>query len=169
MSSNIKAPVNATHAHIGTAQQAESLSATNAAQLATSRVNTAGSAQNSPDPQVKATRRYTPRRSYEKSYKERILAAYNACNTASERGELLRREGLYHSRICMWKQEQNKGTLSGSKHKNKNQPRIDHLMRENEHLKKKLAQAEAIIDLQKKVSELLGTHILPHEKSEVRS
>jgi hypothetical protein len=40
------------------------------------------------------------------------------------------------------------------------------LVRENEQLKKKLAQAEAIIDLQKKVSELLGTHILPSKDTE---
>lgn len=53
-----------------------------------------------PDPQVKATRHYTPRRAYDPAYKTRILAAYDACKTASARGELLRKEGLYHSRIC---------------------------------------------------------------------
>jgi transposase len=45
--------------------------------------------------------------------------------------------------------------------------RTDHMAREIEQLKKKLAQAQAIIDLQKKVSELLGTHILSHDSSEV--
>ncbi|ALB24412.1 hypothetical protein [Piscirickettsia salmonis] len=40
------------------------------------------------------------------------------------------------------------------------------LSQENIRLKKKLAQAEAIIDLQKKVSDLLGEHILPTELSE---
>ena len=37
------------------------------------------------------------------------------------------------------------------------------LSKENIQLKKKLAQAEAIIELQKKVSDLLGEHILPTE------
>jgi hypothetical protein len=45
--------------------------------------------------------------------------------------------------------------------------RTDHMAREIEQLKKKLAQAQAVIDLQKKVSELLGTHILSHDNSEV--
>jgi hypothetical protein len=40
------------------------------------------------------------------------------------------------------------------------------MTREIEQLKKKLAQAQAIIELQKKVSELLGTHILSHDSSE---
>jgi hypothetical protein len=42
-------------------------------------------------------------------------------------------------------------------------------VRENEQLKKKLAQVEAIIEIQKKISELLGTHILAQESSEVKS
>jgi hypothetical protein len=45
--------------------------------------------------------------------------------------------------------------------------RTDHMAREIEQLKKKLSQAQAVIDLQKKVSELLGTHILSHDSSEV--
>jgi hypothetical protein len=47
-----------------------------------------------------------------------------------------------------------------------NARRTDHMAREIEQLKKKLAQAQAVIDLQKKVSELLGTHILSHDSSE---
>jgi len=43
---------------------------------------------------------------------------------------------------------------------------VDCLSRENEQLKRKLAQAEAIIDLQKKVSELFGEHIRPYLMSE---
>lgn len=78
---------------------------------------------------------------------------------------MLRREGLYHSRICAWKQAESSGKLK-SKNNIKDLQRADHLARENEQLRKKLLQAEAIIDLQKKVSELLGMHILPVEKSE---
>jgi hypothetical protein len=48
-----------------------------------------------------------------------------------------------------------------------NTRRTEHMVREIEQLKKKLAQAQTIIDLQKKVSELLGTHILSHDSSEV--
>ena len=45
---------------------------------------------------------------------------------------------------------------------------LAHLLSEVEQLKKKLDQAQAIIDLQKKVSELLGTYILPHETKVVK-
>jgi hypothetical protein len=117
------------------------------------------------DTQVKPKRPYTPRRRFDVAYKQRILLAYNACGNASERGALLRREGLYHARIAAWRND-----LAGDRFNNKKHAsaklRTDRLAREVEQLKKKLAQAEAIIDLQKKVSELLGTHILPHESSE---
>jgi len=120
------------------------------------------------DPQVKPKRQYAPRRTFTAAYKQRILAAYDASQNAQERGELLRREGLYHSRICAWRSQQAAGKFNGAK-KGKHAVRVDHLTRENEQLKKKLAQAEAVIELQKKVSDLLGTHILSPEKNEVNS
>ena len=119
----------------------------------------------SPDPQVKPKKQYSTRRSFDTAYKLRILAAFDACESAVERGALLRKEGLYHSRITAWKQQFNNSKLTSGKKKSKTL-RTDHLVRENEQLKKKLAQAEAIIDLQKKVSELLGKHILPNEDTE---
>lgn len=119
------------------------------------------------NPQVKQARHYTPRRTYDNAYKTRVLAAFDACPNASERSAFLRREGLYYSRICAWRKEQSNGKLK-KKH-DKNAPRIDHLTYENEQLKKKLAQAQAIIDLQKKVSELFGLHIQQHDLNEVNS
>jgi transposase len=115
------------------------------------------------DPQVKATS--TPRRKFTNGYKLKILTAYDACSTASERGALLRRESLYHARISAWRNQL--GMNEGGKKTVTKAVRTDHMTREIEQLKKKLAQAQAIIDLQKKVSELLGTHILSHDSSEV--
>lgn len=120
------------------------------------------------DSQVKIRKRYTPRRTFDTAYKLRILSAYNDCESASERGALLRKEGLYHSRINAWKQQLENSKSNGKKQKS-NELRTDHLTRENEQLKKKLAHAEAIIDLQKKISDLLGTHILPIETNESKS
>lgn len=117
------------------------------------------------DSQVKIRKTYSPRRSFDTAYKLRILAAYNACESASDRGALLRKEGLYHSRICLWKKQFENSKLIDKK-QTRNALRTDHLVRENEQLKKKLAHAEAIIDLQKKISELLGAPILPAEKNE---
>ena len=116
------------------------------------------------DPEVKPIK---PRRSYDNAYKARILAAYEACQTPAERGALLRREGLYSSTIPAWRKKQANDKLKGKSQNSS--PRIDHLTKENEQLKKKLAQAEAIIDLQKKVSELFGTHILPLDVNEENS
>jgi len=116
------------------------------------------------DTQVKIKKKYSTRRSFDTAYKLRILAAYNACESASDRGALLRKEGLYHSRICLWRQQFENSKLTDKKQA-RNTLRTDHLIRENEQLKKKLAHAEAIIDLQKKISELLGAPILQAEKT----
>lgn len=115
------------------------------------------------DPQVKATG--TPKRKFTNGYKLKILTAYDACSSASERGALLRRESIYHSRISAWRNQL--GMSNSGKKVVAKTARIDHMAREIEQLKKKLAQAQAIIDLQKKVSELLGTHILSHDSNEV--
>ena len=115
------------------------------------------------DPQVKASG--TTRRKFTQAYKLQILTSYDACSNALERGALLRREGLYQWCISAWR-NQLKMNTDGKKSISKSQ-RTDHMAREIEQLKKKLAQAQAVIDLQKKVSELLGTHILSHDSSEV--
>ena len=120
------------------------------------------------DPQVKPKRQYAPRRLFDTAYKTRILAAYDACGDATARGALLRREGLHYARITAWRHQQAHGKINVAKGQ-KNAVRIDHLTRENEQLKKKMAQVEAIIELQKKVSDLLGMQILSHENSEVKS
>ncbi len=115
------------------------------------------------DPQVKTS--VLPRRKFTKAYKLQILTSYDACSNALERGTLLRREGLYQGCISAWRNQlgmNGEGKKATCKHR-----RTDHMAREIEQLKKKLAQAQAIIDLQKKVSELLGTHILSHDSSEV--
>lgn len=118
----------------------------------------------SQDPQVKAVTQR--KRSFTTHYKQQTLAAYDACATIEERGAFLRREGLYSSHISSWRH------LFKSVHENKGgkkAQRVDRLISEIEQLKNKLAQAQAIIDLQKKVSELLGTYILPHESNVEKS
>lgn len=113
------------------------------------------------DPQVKAHR--APKRTFTKAYRLKILTAYNSCSNSAERGALLRREGLYHARISAWRNQLRLGAADKSPSKAR---RSEHMVQEIEQLKKKLAQAQAVIELQKKVSELLGTHILSHDSSE---
>lgn len=120
------------------------------------------------DVQVKPKQQRAPKRSFSNSYKLQILKAFDACQTASERGALLRKEGLYHARLEAWRKQ-----LADGKHYAHKTPKSilanQQLMRENAALKKKLAQAEAIIELQKKVSELLSQHILEPEMSGEKS
>lgn len=115
-----------------------------------------------PDPEVlekKARRQYTAR------YKLRILEEVDACSTSGQVGAVLRREGLYHSNIRTWRQQREKGTLEGlspkkrgrkAKEPNPLAARVAELERENRRLTEKLRKAETIIEVQKKVSEILG-------------
>lgn len=120
------------------------------------------------DVQVKAKQR-TPRRKFSTAYKLKILEEYDACDNALSRGALLRKEGIYHSILSTWRKQRDEGKLSTTAKKKTSKVLLSNqkLVRENAQLKKKLLQAEAIIDLQKKVSDLLGAHILPPESSEI--
>jgi transposase len=122
------------------------------------------------DTQVKAAKQKRYRRKFNTAEKLKILEAYGACKNASERGALLRKEGLYYASITRW-QSQLKEKNSNHVHSKAYKLTLVHnqVIRENAALKKKLAQAEAIIELQKKVSELLSTHILSPETSEAKS
>ena len=91
-----------------------------------------------------------------------------ACGNAAARGALLRREGLYYARISAWRQQQAHGKINAPKGQ-KNAVRIDHLIRENEQLKKKMAQVEAIVELAKKSLRSAWDANPPLENSEVKS
>jgi transposase-like protein len=80
-------------------------------------------------------------------------------------GELLRREGLYSSHLTSWRRQRDEGSLAGltPKRRGRKAKRKDALAKENERLRRsnqrlaeRLRQAETIIDVQKKVSEMLG-------------
>jgi transposase-like protein len=115
-----------------------------------------------PDPEVPEKKL---RRKYTASYKLRMLKEYDACTLSGEIGALLRREGLYHSNINTWRRQRDKGALHGLTPKKRGRKpkqvnplarEVARLERENKKLSKKLQQAEIIIDVQKKISEILG-------------
>ncbi|MCX7124704.1 MAG: hypothetical protein NTU49_02930 [Gammaproteobacteria bacterium] len=107
------------------------------------------------------------RRKFSRADKLKILEAFDACNNSFERGAFLRKEGLYNASILKWRKELSEKNSSYANSKAyKLTLAHNQIMRENTALKKKLAQAEAIIDLQKKVSELLSTHVLNQNTSE---
>ena len=105
------------------------------------------------------------RRRFSAEYKLRILAEADRCTASGQLGELLRREGLYSSHLGTWRRQRDAGVLAGltpkrrgrkAKPKNPLADENERLQRENRRLKEQLRQAELIIDVQKKVSEMLN-------------
>lgn len=107
-----------------------------------------------PEVQPRATRR-----TFTAEYKRRILAEADAC-PRGEVGALLRREGLYYSHLAKWRGEREAGTLRDKRRgqeANLDRAEVKRLARENAALKRKLEQAEAIIEAQKKLARLLDS------------
>jgi transposase-like protein len=105
------------------------------------------------------------RRQYTTEYKLRILREVEACQGSGEIGALLRREGLYSSNLTNWRRQRECGELDGlsackrGPKVNSQAAELARLKRENERLQERLRKAELIIDVQKKVSQLLGVSI----------
>jgi transposase len=111
-----------------------------------------------PDPEVCEKR---PRRHFTASYKLRILKEFDTCTHPEKKGALLSREGLYHSNICTWSRQREKGELQGLSPKKRGRPlakRVAQLERENRRLNEKLRKAETIIEVQKKYQRSWAFH-----------
>jgi transposase-like protein len=114
-----------------------------------------------PDPQVPAK---ATRRRFSSEFKLRVLREADACKEPGEIGALLRRHGLYSSHLTTWRKERERGAEERLSRKRGRKPaqrnpldkRVAQLERENRRLQEKLRKAEIIIDVQKKVSTLLG-------------
>ena len=105
------------------------------------------------------------RRSFSAEYKLRILREADALAATGGIGEMLRREGLYSSHLTSWRGERERGELAGLAEKKRGRKakadqalvkENQRLAREVARLEKRLAQAETIIEVQKKVATLLG-------------
>ena len=125
--------------------------------------SSAGSAASEPsDPEVleKASRRR-----FTAKYKLDILEEAEHCE-AGQIGALLRREGLYSSHLTNWRRQREAGALEalgprkrGRKPKVRDvqSQRLGELERENERLRRRLEQAETIIDVKKKYRACWGS------------
>ncbi|MGH0798387.1 transposase, partial [Bacillus mycoides] len=91
--------------------------------------------------------------------KERIATEAQQCQRPGQLGELLRREGLHSSTLARWRRELQENELTSKKSNGKESLAQENrrLKRDNERLTEKLRQAELIIDVQKKVSEMMQT------------
>ena len=115
-----------------------------------------------PDPEVVAT---PTRRHFTAEDKLRILKLADACTAVGSLGALLRAEGLYASNLKTWRRQRTEGVLSALTPQKRGrkimapQPlRAENaaLRQENARLSTRLKQAELIIEVQKKVSQILG-------------
>lgn len=114
------------------------------------------------------------RRRFSAAYKARIVQEAEACTECGQVGALLRREGLYSSYLSKWRRqyrEGGRGALGDDKRGRKR--RRNPLEAENEKLRKKtarleraLAQANTIIEFQKKFAEVLGIPLSSAEEQE---
>ncbi len=122
-----------------------------------------------PDPEV--TER-AKRRRFTAEYKLRILRKADACKGDGDVGALLRREGLFSSQLAAWRRQRDEIAKAGLKARRRGpkakaiDPRIKQLELENARLKRRLEEAETIIDFQKKLSKLLGIPLKPHGSGE---
>ena len=115
-----------------------------------------------PDAEV---RERAARRRFTGEYKLQILREADECAGVGELGALLRREGLYSSHLTTWRRQREHGALVALAPKKRGRPtapgsplarRVAELERDKARLERRLKQAEAIIDAQKKLAEILG-------------
>jgi transposase-like protein len=127
---------------------------------------------NPPDPEVPEK---AVRRRFTAEYKLNILHQADSCREAGSLGALLRREGLYSSHLTTWRRQREAGILSSLKPKQRGRKanpihplevENEQLRKENNRLQKRLKQAELIIDIQKKISQMLGIPLENHEIGE---
>ena len=116
-----------------------------------------------PDPEVSSEPK--PRRRFTAAYKLRILQQADACTESGQIGALLRKEGIYSSNLTTWRKQREKGILDsltpkkrGRKEMEKNplSETVARLQKDNQRLMEKLNKAKMIIEVQKKISEILG-------------
>ncbi len=108
------------------------------------------------------------RRRYTAEYKLRVLREVDDCTRHGEVGSLLRREGLYSSNLTAWRKQRERGELEGlaqkrrgplPREKNPLADKVKALERETTRLRARAQRAEGLVELQKKVSEILGIEL----------
>ncbi|CAM3915138.1 Transposase [Corallococcus soli] len=114
------------------------------------------------------------RRRFTAEDKRRILEEADRCTKPGEVGALLRREGLYSSLLSVWRRQREAGGLAALAPSKRGPPakvaepgarRIAELEKELARSQARLKRAEALLELQKKVSEILGVE-LPKQDEE---
>ena len=124
-----------------------------------------------PDPEVSALPK---RRRYSAAYKARIVEEAECCEGTGDLGALLRSEGLYTSHLSKWRKLYRTGALHALSDDNRGrkatknplEDEVARLRKQNDRLAQRLEQAETIIEIQKKVSSMLGIPLNNFENEE---
>jgi len=122
------------------------------------------------DPEVTP---HAKRRRFTAEYKVAIVREADTAKDPGAVGALLRREGLYSSHLVNWRKQYRAGARQAlarrrgppAKHTAQSQ-QLAAVVRENVQLRRRLAQAEALLELQKKASEILGITLQPRPNGE---
>ncbi len=120
------------------------------------RAHTGGVSDDDIDPAARPTRR-----SFTAEYKAEILAEYDSHpKGSSERGAILRREGLYSSHISEWRKQAEAGAREGlarksKKRRSREEVELEKLRRQNERLEAELAKTKTALEITGKVHALL--------------
>jgi transposase len=114
------------------------------------------------------------RRRFSNADKLRIVQGADAC-PSGKLGAFMRREGIYSSQLYAWRKQRDHGELDpGAPRKRAHAKareqatakRVAELERENRKLRRKLARAELISEIQKKIAGLLGIDLASPETNE---
>ena len=112
-----------------------------------------------PDPEVRPAAKVYPA-----AFKAQVLAELDAAGSKAERGEIIRRHGLYSQLVHHWRAQRDRAGLEGLKDR-KRGPKSDPARVENlrlharvAELEDRLATADELIEAQGKVSALLQLH-----------
>jgi|SRR5579871_115197 len=108
---------------------------------------------------------------YTVAFKLRLIEEADRCQAPGELGALLRREGIFFSTLSDFRKQKARGALDGKRSSTSSKevvaPQVVKELaasqREVRRLKRELDCATALLDLQKKVSEILGLAMAPPE------
>lgn len=111
-----------------------------------------------PNPQVSPR---APRRRFTAADKLRILAEADACDQPGQLGALLRREGLYSSTLASFRKQRDEGKLGRDPDQLRQQRREKEAARQRDarkiaHLEAENKKLKILLELQKKVAELMN-------------
>lgn len=105
------------------------------------------------------------RRRFTQEYKRKVVREADGCKTPGAIGALLRREGLYSSHLTAWRGARDRGELAGAPKNRGPAPqlpdardkKIAELERDVTRWRQRAERTEALVEVQKKLSALLGT------------